>query len=502
LPSRAVHHRRLDGTVGEDDIHGPSRAPAFIARGAPFVPANAGSRIGMLDTQKLMVSVSGVRGRVGDGLTPEVIARFAAAFGAYARRRGPGQTVVIGRDSRVSGAMFARAATAALQSVGCDVVDVGIAPTPSVQLTVEHLAAAGGLAVTASHNPIEWNALKFIGPSGMFLDAAEGAEMRAFVDGDIPRVQVMELGGWREDSGAVDRHLERILALPFLDVERIRALRLPVALDCVRGAGGTIFPRLLEALGCTVHGINLETDGLFPREPEPVAENLGELEALVASTGAVIGLATDPDVDRLSLVSEQGRAIGEDYTLALASTLVLRHRSGPLVTNLSTSRLMDDVASAAGVPLHRAAVGEINVARRMQAEGATVGGEGNGGVILPDVHLTRDAPVAAALILQLLAETGKPLSELAAGIGRYEIVKAKLPRPAQPLDAVYEELVRRFPEAVADRQDGLRLDWPDRRSWAHLRPSGTEPIVRIICEAPTRADADALVEALRAALPQ
>jgi phosphomannomutase len=442
----------------------------------------------MLDTSKLMVSVSGVRGRVGDGLTPEVIARFAAAFGAYARGRGPGKTVVVGRDSRLSGAMFARAATAALQSVGCDVVDVGIAPTPSVQLTVEELGAAGGLAVTASHNPIEWNALKFIGPSGMFLDAAEGAEMRAFVDGEIPRAQVMELGGWKEDAGAVERHVEKILALPFLEVERIRAMRLRVALDCVRGAGGPIFTRLLDALGCTVDAINLETDGRFPREPEPVAENLGELEALVARTGAAVGLATDPDVDRLSLVSERGKAIGEDYTLAL-------------VTNLSTSRLMDDVAAAAGVPLHRAAVGEINVARRMQAEGATVGGEGNGGVILPDVHLTRDAPVAAALVLQLLAETGKPLSELAAGIGRYEIVKAKLPRPSQPLDAVYEALERRFPEAAADRQDGLRLDWPERRSWAHLRPSGTEPIVRIICEAPTRAEAEGLVETLRSALP-
>lgn len=454
------------------------------------------------DTSQLMVSVSGVRGRVGAGLTPEVIAHFAAAFGAYALRRGPGRTVVIGRDSRVSGLMFTRAATAALQSVGCDVVDVGIAPTPGVQLAVEDLGAAGGLAVTASHNPIEWNALKFIGPTGMFLDADEGAEMRAFLDGEIPRAQWAGLGGWREDGGAVDRHLDHILRIPFLDVELIRSKRFAVALDCVRGAGGTIFPRLLEALGCTVTAINLETDGRFPREPEPVAENLGELEALVRESGAVVGLATDPDVDRLSLVSEAGRAIGEDYTLALAASLVLRHRPGPVVTNLSTSRLLDDVAAAAGVPLVRAAVGEINVARRMQAEGATVGGEGNGGVILPDVHLTRDAPVAAALVLQLLAETGRPLGELAAEIGRYEIVKEKLPRPAGPLDAVYDALAARFPDAEADRQDGLRLAWPARKAWAHLRPSGTEPIVRIICEAPTRDEAQALVETLRGALPR
>jgi phosphomannomutase len=456
----------------------------------------------MLDTSKLMVSVSGVRGRVGDGLTPEVITWFAAAFGAWARSRGPGRTVVLGRDSRVSGAMFARAAAAGLQAAGCDVVEVGIVPTPSVQLAVEDLHAAGGLAVTASHNPIEWNALKFIGPSGMFLDAAEGAEMRALLEGDIPRASWRELGGWSQDEGAVERHLARILAIPFLQVEKIRERRFHVALDCVRGAGGTIFTRLLEELGCTVSAINLQADGLFPREPEPVAENLGDLEALVRESGAALGLATDPDVDRLSLVSETGKAIGEDYTLALASQLVLRHRPGAVVTNLSTSRLLDDVAGAAGVPLHRAAVGEINVARRMQAEQASIGGEGNGGVILPDVHLTRDAPVAAALILQLLAETGKPLSELAAAIGGpYVIVKEKLPRPAQPLDAVYDALSARFPDAVADRQDGLRLDWPARRSWAHLRPSGTEPIVRIICEAPSREEAQGLVEALREALP-
>ena len=455
----------------------------------------------MIDTSQLMVSVSGVRGRVGQGLTPEVIARFAAAFGAYALKRGPGKTVVIGRDSRVSGPMFVRAATAGLMSAGCDVVDVGIVPTPSVQLSVEDLHAAGGLAVTASHNPIEWNALKFIGPSGMFLDAGEGAEMRAFLEGEPPRAQWADLGTVTTDDGAVDRHLERILRIPFLDVELIRSKRFHVALDCVRGAGGTIFPRLLDALGCTVDAINLETDGRFPREPEPVAENLGELEALVARSGAVVGLATDPDVDRLSLVSEKGSAIGEDYTLALASTLVLRHRPGAVVTNLSTSRLLDDVAERGGTTLVRAAVGEINVARRMQAENATIGGEGNGGVILPDVHLTRDAPVAAALILQLLAETGRPLSELAAEIGRYEIVKEKLPRPAQPLDAVYDDLARRFPEAEADRQDGLRLSWAEKKSWAHLRPSGTEPIVRIICEAPTRAEANELVAALRAALP-
>lgn len=456
-----------------------------------------------MDTSRLMVSVSGVRGRVGAGLTPEVIAHFAAAFGAWARGGGEnGSTVVIGRDSRVSGEMFVRAATAALQSVGCDVVDVGIVPTPSVQLAVEHHAAAGGLAVTASHNPIEWNALKFIAPTGMFLDAEQGAAMRGLLETDIPRAGWRELGSRRHDPAAVDRHLEQILRIPFLDVERIRARGFRVALDCVRGAGGTIFPRLLEALGCTVEAIHTETDGRFPREPEPVAVNLTELEELVARTGADVGFATDPDVDRLSLVDESGTAIGEDYTLALAVRLVLRHRPGTVVTNLSTSRLLDDVAEAAGAELERAPVGEINVARRMQQVGATIGGEGNGGVILPDVHLTRDAPVAAALVLQLLAEDDRTLGEVARSIGRYEIVKVKVDRPATPLDQAYEALAEALAAPVVDRQDGLRLEWPEQRRWAHLRPSGTEPIVRIIAEAPTRAEAAELVATLRKALPR
>lgn len=448
-----------------------------------------------------MVGVSGVRGRVGDGLTPEIVAQFAAAFGAYSIRETGRKTIVLGRDSRVSGPMFSRAVTAALQSVGADVIDVGIAPTPSVQLSVEDLKAAGGLAVTASHNPIEWNALKFIGPDGMFLDAEQGGRMRSLLEGEIPRASWSELGGYESDEGAIERHLDRIFAIPFLDVEKIRSRRFKVALDCVRGAGGTIFPLLLERLGCVVDAINLETDGRFPREPEPVAANLGELEELVRRTGADVGFATDPDVDRLSLIGNGGTALGEDYTLALASRLVLRHRPGAVVTNLSTSGLLDDVTRGAGLQLVRAPVGEINVARRMQKENATIGGEGNGGVILPDVHLTRDAPVAAALILQLLAEEDRPIDDIAADIGRYEIVKEKVARPSGSLDEAYRILVERLGAPEVDHQDGLRLTWPDERKWAHLRPSGTEPIVRIITEAPTREEAWRLVESLREALP-
>ncbi len=445
----------------------------------------------------LMVSVSGVRGRVGEALTPEIVATFAAAFGAWASRGG-NRAVVVGRDSRVSGPMFTKIVHGALESVGCTVIDIGMAPTPTIQLAVEHHHAAGGLGITASHNPIEWNALKFIGPSGLFLSAAEGAEMRALLDRGIPRATWDQLGHVVRDDEAVARHIAQVLSLPFLDVDGIRARRFKVALDCCHGAGSVIMPQLLTELGCEVYAINMEADGRFHRPPEPVAENLGELATLVQATRADIGFATDPDVDRLALVLDDGVAPGEDYTLAFAARTVLKHRRGPVVTNLSTSKVVSDVAAEMGVPFHFAKVGEVNVALAMRDAGATIGGEGNGGVILPEMHLGRDAPVGAALMLQLMHEEGRPLSQLKADRPRYVIVKDKLDRPDAPLDAVYVALRSAFTDATADTQDGLRLDWPDR--WVHLRPSGTEPIVRVIAEAPTEAAARELVSQARAPL--
>jgi phosphomannomutase len=445
----------------------------------------------------LMVSVSGVRGRVGEGLTPEVVARYAAGFGAWARSRVVGDaTIVVGRDSRVSGPMFHRVVLSALQSVGCNVIDVGMVPTPTVQLAVEHHHAAGGLAITASHNPIEWNALKFISSSGLFLDGEESAAMRAVVDGEIPRATFDKLGIIAEDTDAIARHQAAILAIPLLDVDGIRRRQFHVALDCVRGAGGAFMPKFLTQLGCRVSAINLETDGRFPRSPEPIAENLGELEALVLSSKADVGFAVDPDVDRLALVSDEGKAIGEDYTLALAAKVVLRNREGNVVTNLSTSRILEDIAHEQKREVIRAPVGEVNVATRMRSENAPIGGEGNGGVILSELHLGRDAPVGAALILQLLHEESKPLSAIVAGYPRYAIVKDKLDRPDASLDSVYESLQAAFPDAEADTQDGLRLSWADR--WVHIRPSGTEPIVRVIAEAPSVEDAQALIAKSRA----
>jgi phosphomannomutase len=445
-----------------------------------------------------MISVSGVRGRVGEALTPEIVAKFAAGFGAWATRRANTRAIVVGRDSRVSGPMFHRAVVAALQSVGCGIIDVGLTTTPTCQLAVEHHRAAGGLMISASHNPIEWNALKFIGPSGTFLEAEESVEMRRVVDSDIPRASWERLGTVTEDHDAIERHIRQVLAIPYLNVDAIRSRRFKVALDCVRGAGGRIIPRLLEQLGCEVAAIHLEPDGRFPHAPEPIAENLHDLERLVLESRAEVGLAVDPDVDRLALVSEQGAAIGEDYTLALASRVVLRHRKGPVVANLSTSLILDGVAREAGSTVIRAPVGEANVVVRMRKERAPIGGEGNGGVILPELHFGRDAPVGVALILQLLLEDDKRLSAIVARYPRYSIVKDKRDRPDVSLARVYEVLRQEFADAAVDMQDGLHVSWSDR--WLHLRPSGTEPIVRAIAEARTEGTARELVARAWAAL--
>jgi phosphomannomutase len=443
----------------------------------------------------LMVSVSGIRGRVGDALTPEVVARYASAFGAWALAQGGSRQIVVGRDSRVSGPMFHRIVVGTLQLVGCDVIDIGLTTTPGCQLAVEHHHAGGAVMLSASHNPIEWNALKLIGSAGLFLEASQGADMRKLLETGIATATWDRIGTVTCDTEVAARHVATVLAIPYLDVQAIRRRRFKVALDCVRGSGATVMPALLEELGCEVVAINMEPDGRFPREPEPIPENLSALEALVKESGADIGLAVDPDVDRLAIVSDEGRAIGEDYTLALAAKLVLRHKRGPVVTNLSTSLLVEDVAREAGVQAIRAPVGEVNVAVRMRDEGAPIGGEGNGGVILPEVHLGRDAPIGAALLLQLLVEEGRPLSQVARSLPSYVIVKDKLARPNASLDAVYGALRAAFSDAAPDTQDGLRLAWADR--WVHVRPSGTEPIVRVIAEAPDEAQARELVRRSR-----
>jgi phosphomannomutase len=452
----------------------------------------------MSDT--LMVSVSGMRGHVGSDLTPELVARQAAALGTWVRQNGK-QAVVIGRDARTSGEMFAMAAASGFASVGVDVIDVGVVPTPTVQMAVEHHHAGAGLIITASHNPIEWNALKFVGPDGIFLDEQAGRAVRALAEEGPRRGSWDGIGAFRRDGDAVARHLDAILALDVIDADLIRGAGLTVALDAVRGAGGPVMAELFRRLQVTMTGIHLEADGRFPHEPEPIPANLGDLSALVKQSGAAVGMAVDPDVDRLALVDEHGQPIGEDYTLALAVRAVLsRHppASPPatVVVNLSTSLVVEDAARAHGARFFRAPVGEANVARSIVSERAVIGGEGNGGVILPALHVGRDAPLAAALILQYLAATGESLSALVEAAPRYSIVKAKAPRGGE-LAARYAALRNAFPDASVDERDGLRLGWSDR--WLHVRPSGTEPIVRLIAEAPTAAEAEALVATARAA---
>jgi phosphomannomutase len=423
---------------------------------------------------------------------------------ARSGRKQKSNAVVVGRDARTSGEMFAMAATAGLLSVGCDVIDIGLTSTPGAQLAVEHHRALGGIVLTASHNPIEWNALKFIGSDGVFVDAAAGDRMRALLEnGGMPRVDYAGVGSVRRDDEAIARHLGLVLKLPIIPVARIKRRRFRVALDTVRGAGGAIMPELLERLGCKVSAIGLETDGRFPRAPEPIPEHLGALGRLVRKSKADAGIAVDPDVDRLAIVDENGRAIGEDYTLAFGVRAVLGARLTPgrrpgvsrgskasVVVNLSTALVVDDAAREFGADVVRVPVGEVNVARELLARNAAIGGEGNGAVILPALHAGRDAPLAAALLLALLVRDGRSVSEIVESGPRYAIVKAKIPRGAD-LTQVYAGLRNRFADAAVDTQDGLRLGWSDR--WLHVRPSNTEPIIRLIAEAPTRAAADSLI---------
>jgi len=451
--------------------------------------------------ESLMVSVSGFRGRVGDPLTPELIAGIAAGFGAFLQSEDRGDLVCVGRDSRTSGPMFAGAAVAGLQSVGCRVLRLGVVPTPTLMLAIEHHGAAGGIGVTASHNPAEWNALKLATGEGMFLDGELSARFLDVLTGSEPkRASWDALPPARTDSEAVDRHIEAILRLPQLDVPALRERAFHVALDCVHGAGGTILPELLSALGCRTEAIGNEIDGRFPRDPEPTPAGLVALGDLVRASGAELGFAVDPDVDRLSLVTGEGEPLGEDYTLALASAVVLSRTMGPVVTNLSTSEVVADVVREHGGELVRAPVGEIHVARRMQVEAAVVGGEGNGGVILPDLHLTRDAPVAVALILQHLLDTGESLAAAAERWPSYVIVKEKVDFPREAIEDAYRALDADLAAEERDTTDGLRLAWPAKGAWLHVRPSGTEPVVRLIAEARDETSARRLVDRAAAVL--
>jgi phosphomannomutase len=435
----------------------------------------------------LMLSVSGARGIVGRSITPALVADFAAAYGTWLRERArdPAPPVCVGRDSRPSGHMLAAAAEAGLAATGCRVVQLGVVSTPTVGLMIGQMQAAGGLVITASHNPLQWNGLKFLDADGAApaVDEAEVILARCR-QRRIDYATVDELHPVACGAEPNECHVRRVLDA--VDPEPIRARGFHVVLDSVHGAGGPAGRLLLERLGCSVTHLYGEPTGRFPHVPEPLEENLGELTRKTASHHADAGFAQDPDADRLAVVDERGRYLGEEYTLALAARCMLGRRGpGTLVANLSTSRMIDDLAEAAGAHVIRTPVGEANVARAMREHGAIIGGEGNGGVILPAVCWVRDSLSAMALVLSLMAGDARPLSAIAAELPRYRMVKRKLDLHSvggpDALGSVLQRVERAYRGARIDRADGLRLDLED--GWVHLRPSNTEPIVRVIAEA-------------------
>ena len=437
-----------------------------------------------------ILSISGLRATAGDGLDPVFLTEFAAAVGTLAEQG----TIVVGRDGRASGALVKHAVLAGLIATGCRVIDAGIATTPTLGVLVTHLQAAGGLQITASHNPVEWNGLKPFHSGGGVYNLAQGeALLRVLETKAFRYVSWDQLGEVEELADAVGPHLERVLKL--VDVEAIRRRKFKVVLDCNHGSGAVAGPRLLEALGCEVITLGGIPDGNFAHTPEPLAENLTGLCAEVLSRRADVGFAQDPDADRLAIVDERGTYIGEELTLALAVDHVLPQRPGPVVVNGSTSRVTADLAEKHGCPFQRSHVGEANVVTRMQAVQASIGGEGNGGVIEPRVGYVRDSLVSMAYVLDGLVTRGGTLSTWVDSIPRYAIVKTKLTCPREAVETACDVLQAAYPEANATAGDGLRLDWPDR--WVQVRASNTEPILRVIAEAPEEAVATQLAEEAR-----
>ena len=439
----------------------------------------------------LIISVSGIRGIVGDGLSPEVACDFGAAFGTHLG----GGRVVVGRDTRPSGQMIRNAVVAGLAACGCDVHDLGVVSTPGVALMVRRLKADGGVVITASHNPQAWNGMKFLSADGWAFPPEIAAQIRdVYETKAFALTDAVRCGRAERESGTHEAHVEAVLKV--IEADRIRRGAFRVVLDSINGAGGTGGAMLLTALGCDVAHVNAEPNGLFAHTPEPTAENLIGLCEAVREHGAQIGLAQDPDADRLAVVDENGTYIGEEYTLALAARHVLSARPGPCAANLSTSRMIDELArQAGGQVVHRTPVGEAHVARAVLENDCVIGGEGNGGVIDPRVVPVRDSFVAIGLILDLMAATGKTLSQLVDEIPRFTMVKQKFPCDADKIARVLAEVRRAFADEDLNDADGIRIDWPE--GWVHVRGSNTEPIMRIMAEAGDQRTVDDLIARIR-----
>ena len=454
----------------------------------------------------LMISISGIRGVVGESLTPDVAVKYAAAFGEYCKRansRNP--EVILGRDGRATGKIIANIVSSTLLSTGANVRALGICPTPTVQLAVEKTGAGGGISVTASHNPMQWNGMKFIAPTGMFLDADQNKELWSLADSGKAAYSAWKfIGTHTADDSWIGKHMDAVLSLSYVKKAVIRDRKFKVVLDCVNAAGGLIIPTFLRELGCELIELNCDVSGNFSHPPEPIPENLTELATRVKSEHADLGIAVDPDVDRLVLITEDGEPFGEEYTIAsvvkfvLAKEQAASRKSMKVVVNLSTTRAVEDIAATHKAEVFRTPVGEINVAKEMKRVGAVIGGEGSGGVILPAVHLGRDAIVGIGLILQMLAESNGTLSAFKATLPQYSIAKGKIELGKKSADEVLKALQGLHDgSGKINRDDGLRIDFTDH--WVHLRKSNTEPIVRIIAEAKTASKATDLIERFRQA---
>ncbi|MFH1526945.1 MAG: phosphoglucosamine mutase [Bacteroidota bacterium] len=433
----------------------------------------------------LMVSVSGIRGIVGNGLDPNVLVKYTSA---YADLCGPGK-IVVGRDSRITGDMVEKLVVGTLLAKGNDVITIGICPTPTVLFNVKILRAVGGIAISASHNPNEWNALKLLNSNGEFLTPEENQKMLGLLDYSANNYARWDkVGKSVFYSEGLLNHVEAVLSMPYLDIEGLNKRNFRVLLDCVNGAGSYVMEDFLLNLGCDVIPMNCERTGIFPRLPEPIPENLTETMRAVKENKVDLGIVVDPDVDRLVLITDKGEPFGEENTVSQAVRFILSKQKGNVVVNLSTTRAVNDIANEYGCKVFRSSVGEANVVQKMKEVGAVIGGEGSGGVIFPAVQFGRDALVGSAIILQQLLEFGGTISELKESMPEYSIVKSKIELGKVDHDLIIENLIETYSAGSINTDDGLRIDFEDH--WVHFRKSNTEPIMRCIVEAESYSQAE------------
>ena len=455
----------------------------------------------------LIKSISGIRGTVGgnagEGLTPLDIVKFTSAYAALIRRISfvKSNRIIVGRDARVSGEMVRRLVCGTLMGMGFDVVDIGLSSTPTTELAVTMAGACGGIILTASHNPKQWNALKLLNGQGEFLNAEEGQEVLRMAEAEaFDYAGIDRLGSYTEDLSYNEKHIERVLALDLVDVEAIRKAGFRVAIDCVNSVGGIILPQLLERLGVKhVRKLYCEPTGDFQHNPEPLEKNLGDIMNLMKKGGNDVAFVVDPDVDRLAMICEDGTMFGEEYTLVSVADYVLKHTPGNTVSNLSSTRALRDVTNNYGMQYYASAVGEVNVVAKMKEVNAVIGGEGNGGVIYPEAHYGRDALVGIALFLSHLAHEGKKASELRAAYPKYCMAKKRIDlTPDTDVDAILKKVKETYRKEEVNDIDGVKIDFAD--GWVHLRKSNTEPIIRVYSEAGSMEDANRLADEVSACI--